>query len=473
MTTVQVGFVLQPDEEMLGLTEPLLELADYLEVAPETTWFETADGRLLENGFHRRFLQIGDRTGKPFVAHGVGLSLGSFGRAEWRRRARWLRRLREDQARFQYRWYTDHLGATVMGGRAVALPVALPMTPELAAQVRRVLRAAQAVVPDVGMENTAPTVLFGHPLEEPGFIAAALARPRTHLLLDLHNLHTVAVNFGVDPDAYLARLDLAKVIEIHVAGGSWSDPAWLPGGRSLRLDSHDGAAPDEVLALLEKVAPRCPNLRGITLERMEGTVGAPDVAALAAELRHLRDVARSLRRSGQAPVPRDSVSAPLGTRRETDEQGTPCEANERGDAENGGAFPREENMRAGAAELEQLQRDLSDALRAEDPVASIRALSEASGLLPSLRASLLAADPDGLRLTALLIAKLRFERVIRGSSAAGAWFDRDPAAFSAAFRRYHAAVPPSESFPAAEARSFLAWAAAHQEDAPKSTRSLR
>ena len=294
MTTVQVGFVLQPDEEMLGITEPLLALADYFEVAPETTWFEAPDGRLLENGFHRRFLQIGERTGKPFVAHGVGLSLGSFGRGEWRRRARWLRRLREDQARFRYRWYTDHLGATVMGGRVVALPVALPMTPELAAQVRRVLRAAQAVVPDVGLENTAPTVLFGHPLEEPGFISAALARPRTHLLLDLHNLHTVAVNYGVDPDAYLARLDLAKVIELHVSGGSWSDPAWLPGGRKLRLDSHDGAAPDEVLRLLEKVAPRCPNLRGITLERMEGTVGAPDVAVLAAELRHLHGVARSL-----------------------------------------------------------------------------------------------------------------------------------------------------------------------------------
>jgi len=123
--------------------------------------------------------------------------------------------------------------------------------------------------------------------------------------------------------------------------------------------------------------------------------------------------------------------------------------------------------------LEALQRAMADALRMEDPVAAFRVLAEEPSLDAVLRASLLAADPDGLRLTALLVAKLRFERVIRGSSAAGAWFDRDPAAFSAAFRRYHAAVPPSEPFPAAEARSFLAWVAAHQEDAPKSTRSLR
>jgi phosphoglycolate phosphatase-like HAD superfamily hydrolase len=84
-------------------------------------------------------------------------------------------------------------------------------------------------------------------MEEPDFLSAALARPRTHLVLDLHNLHTVALNYGADPDEYLARLDLSKVIEIHVSGGSWSDPAWLPGGRSLRLDSHDGSTPDAVL----------------------------------------------------------------------------------------------------------------------------------------------------------------------------------------------------------------------------------
>lgn len=291
---VEIGFSLQPDEEMLAITEPLLELVDYLEVAPETMWLEGPDGALTENGFHRHFLEVKERTGKSFVAHGVGLSLGSFGREERRRRGRWLRQLREDHARFQFRWYTDHLGATTLGGQNVALPIPLPMTPAFAAQVRRTLRAAQAVVPDVGLENTAPTVLFGDPLDEPGFIGAALSRPRTHLVLDLHNLHTVALNYGVNPDEYLARLDLARVIEIHVSGGSWSDPAWLPGGRSLRLDSHDGAAPDEVLALLERVAPRCPNLRGLTLERMEGTVAAPDVAVLAAELRHLRGVARSL-----------------------------------------------------------------------------------------------------------------------------------------------------------------------------------
>jgi len=109
-------------------------------------------------------------------------------------------------------------------------------------------------------------------------------------------------------------------------------------------------------------------------------------------------------------------------------------------------------------ELEVLQRALADALRAVDPVAATREVAEAPGVDDATREALLAADPDGLRLTALLVAKLRFERVIRGSASAGEWFDADPAAFSDAFRRYHAEVPPSALFPAAEAAAFLEWA---------------
>ncbi|HEX9105235.1 MAG TPA: DUF692 family protein, partial [Polyangia bacterium] len=107
---------------------------------------------------------------------------------------------------------------------------------------------------------------------------------------------TMATNFGFDPAEYLRRLDLSKVIEIHVSGGSESDPRWLPSGRVLRLDAHDGAVPELVWRMLEAVAPRCPNLRGVTLERMEGTVEDADVPLLAAELARLRAIVQRRRR---------------------------------------------------------------------------------------------------------------------------------------------------------------------------------
>ena len=100
---------------------------------------------------------------------------------------------------------------------------------------------------------------------------------------------------------------------------------------------------------------------------------------------------------------------------------------------------------------------LARAMTATDPV---RALDEASRdrrLPHSLRSSLKRVDRDGVRMAALLVARLRFERLLRGSPEAEEWFERDPASFADAFRRYHAEVAPSAFFPSAEARLFREW----------------
>ena len=287
--TVPVGFTLQPDLEFLERTEPLR--VDYYEVAPETLWRETPRGALEPNGFHRRFAALAAETGRFVVAHGVGLSLGS---CDGPRLRRWLARVAADAETFRFRWYSDHLGTTALAGRSVILPLPLPMTAPARAIVRRRLAALQRIVPDVAVENTVAYFLLGDALEEPGWLSSIVARPRMHLVLDLHNVFTMAENFGFDPDAWLARLDLARVIEIHLSGGADSDPAWLPSGRTLRLDGHNGRVPEAVWSLYERWAPRCPNLRGVTLERMEGTVTDVDVPLLADELARARDLARRL-----------------------------------------------------------------------------------------------------------------------------------------------------------------------------------
>jgi len=291
-----VGFSLQPHVGTLGLLEPVLhEHVDYFEVAPETTWRRADDGRWQPNGFHREFLRLGAAMKKPFVAHAVN---GSFGTADPRDRARqreWQRRIAEDHARFSFLWLTDHLGAAVLDQRAVMLPIALPMHDAMAAIVCERLVALQQVVPDTGFENSVFYFLLGDWLDEPAFVHRALAAERTHLLLDLHNVFTMAQNVGADPLEYLARLDGSRVIEIHLSGGAMSEPGWLPSRRALRLDSHDAAVPEAVWQLFEHVLPRCTNLRGVTLERMEGTVGSGDVDGVRDELLRIREVLRARR----------------------------------------------------------------------------------------------------------------------------------------------------------------------------------
>ena len=60
-------------------------------------------------------------------------------------------------------------------------------------------------------------------------------------------------------------------------------------------------------------------------------------------------------------------------------------------------------------------------------------------------------------MTALLVARLRFERLLQGSELAATWFDQDPESFTAAFRTYHRQVPLRAFFPREEARTFARW----------------
>ncbi|MDA1264675.1 MAG: hypothetical protein O2816_06310 [Planctomycetota bacterium] len=98
-------------------------------------------------------------------------------------------------------------------------------------------------------------------------------------------------------------------------------------------------------------------------------------------------------------------------------------------------------------DLARLQRLMADALVDPEPDTALRAADPAFA----------DTDPDGVRIAALLIVRLRFERVIHGSRQGGEWFDEDPAAFAAAFKRYHAEVPPTAATPSGEARLFEAW----------------
>jgi uncharacterized protein (UPF0276 family) len=69
-------------------------------------------------------------------------------------------------------------------------------------------------------------------------MAAITERGGCGQLLDLHNLYCNAINHGFDAFAAIDRMDLDRVIEIHVADGRWQDGYWM--------DTHDGRVPPPV-----------------------------------------------------------------------------------------------------------------------------------------------------------------------------------------------------------------------------------
>ena len=87
----------------------------------------------------------------------------------------------------------------------------------------------------------------------------------------------------------------------------------------------------------------------------------------------------------------------------------------------------------------------------------MRAAATDDELPEDLRKRLSSVDPDGVQLTSIIVARLRFERLIQGSNRARAWFEEDPRAFTKAFKRYHTTVAARATFPSQEARAFEAW----------------
>lgn len=112
---------------------------------------------------------------------------------------------------------------------------------------------------------------------------------------------------------------------------------------------------------------------------------------------------------------------------------------------------------AAERELEAYEELLARAFSSRDPLAVLRAARDDEGAPATIRDALGAIDEHGVRLSSLIITRLRFERLLNGSRAAGEWFERDAASFTAAFKRYQDHVPPQASFPQDEARAFEAW----------------
>lgn len=105
--------------------------------------------------------------------------------------------------------------------------------------------------------------------------------------------------------------------------------------------------------------------------------------------------------------------------------------------------------------LASLQDLLVAALAEPDPLGYLQgAVPTAEGLSDAERSWLLAIDGDGLRLTRMLIRKLRLQRIVRGDAEASAFMARDPAAFAQCFARYDQEVPWKHVFPRAEAEAF-------------------
>jgi uncharacterized protein (UPF0276 family) len=236
---------------------------DYLEVIPDMFWVTGEGEGKARYSELEAWVDVLEavRATRPLVGHNIGLSLGS---AEFASDA-YIAQLTRWGKRFGFPWHSDHLSfARLPGtdghdhdaGLALPVPYDLDVLGLIAERIRRVRSAAQR--PFLVENNVYFIALPEQDLTEPQFLNALCAQAGCGLLLDLHNLYTNATNHDFDAFEFLGALDLTRVGEIHVAGGSEL------GG--MHVDSHSGPCPEAVWALLEHVLPRAPNVGGVTFE---------------------------------------------------------------------------------------------------------------------------------------------------------------------------------------------------------------
>ena len=261
-----VGVALQPDDVFFEHNGALLEEhAELFEVTPETLW----DSRCEPTSGHERLLRFCKRRAIPVVGHGVLFSIAATGSPK--RRDAWLRALQRDAAAFDFVWLSEHLGFADAAGQHTAWPLPLPMTEEAVATTAQALQqlrtaCASAVFETVLFENNADLFCLGEPLEQAKLYSRVCDAADAHMLLDLHNAYAFCRNTGLELERFLEHLPWSRVREIHLSGGSDSDPEFLPSGRSMRLDSHDGAVPEAVWQALTLALPRASNLRAVVCE---------------------------------------------------------------------------------------------------------------------------------------------------------------------------------------------------------------
>jgi len=182
--------------------------------------------------------------------------------------------------------WSEHLAFVRTGDIEIGHLAAPPRTEaSVASAVRNVEKATRIVGSLPHMENIATLMQPpGSAMSEPAWIARIVAASGCGLLLDLHNLHANAINFGFDPQDFLDEIPIASVHVIHIAGGHWINSP--DGGRQYLLDDHLGEVDEPVYTLLSEVAARAAQRLTVILER-DGVY--PPMPVLLQELDRARD----------------------------------------------------------------------------------------------------------------------------------------------------------------------------------------
>ena len=259
-----------------NLLERIVPLVDFIEISPDAIAASSAGQAHLRKSVLDEYAAV--RGQVDLIAHGIGLSIGSFDR--WNES--YIALLDELFDRFDIVWHSEHLGCTTVAGENVGTMFAIPRTEEALDLIcDRVQRIKQRYRVPFLLEHII-NLLPDEPAEytPAGFLNAIASRTGCGLILDAYNLECDAHNLGLDVPAFLNELDLTAVRELHLAGGVEHD--------GFHLDVHSGTVRESTLSLGLEIVRRAPCLSVVTYEFLKEAVPLIGHDAICAELARIR-----------------------------------------------------------------------------------------------------------------------------------------------------------------------------------------
>jgi uncharacterized protein (UPF0276 family) len=176
------------------------------------------------------------------VTHGLSTCLGAIEPFD----VGYLKSLGRFLSDFEVPWHSEHLCLGGVDERFFHDLLPLPFTEEAAkVAAQRLTEVRDVIKVPLALENVsyyAPQGTDG--LAEADFVVEVLERADAKLLLDVNNIYVNSRNFDFDARAYIDKLPVQRVVQIHVAGHFVRDDG-------VRIDTHGEPVPDDVYELLD------------------------------------------------------------------------------------------------------------------------------------------------------------------------------------------------------------------------------
>jgi len=272
----------------LGLRGSFLAEVDAGEADGRVPFFEISPENHMRRGGPgpARLARVRERF--PVLTHGLSMSLGGLEPFA----TDYFADLRQFLASFGDHWHSDHLCFCGTDGKQLHDLLPVPFTGASARRIAaRIREAVDRLERPMAVENISYYLPLGVPgVDEPEFIAELLERADCKLVLDVNNVFVNAQNHGFDARAWLARVPLERVVQLHVAGHEfWDDDA-----KTLIIDTHGAPVRTEVDELLAWVIERTGPLP-VLLERDNNIPPLPELLAERDRLQAVYDQALARR----------------------------------------------------------------------------------------------------------------------------------------------------------------------------------